>query len=158
MTRVPAQFLQDLNDIRGLKQLLNQRHGIPLRFRQRLLFREEILEDTAMLHAPMDLHLVLLPLADITQDQANKVVAAARNGTIVKVEQMLHKGCDPNLLDSQGRSVLLCASSAGHVDIVSLLLEAGASKDAANDDGHTALHVASSVGRPQRSHSFVDGI
>ena len=46
-----------------------------------------------------------------------------------------------------GRTALIWASGAGHLDIVHLLLEAGADKDVADNDGRTALHRASNTGQ-----------
>eukprot|EP00439_Symbiodinium_sp_Y106_P077048 s701_g16.t1 len=71
VARLPSGKLEELSNIRGLKQHLSQLHGVLPRFRQRLLLRDEILEETDMLirpwHSPMDLHLVLLPFAVVSQ-------------------------------------------------------------------------------------------
>ena len=52
--------VEGTNDVRGLKQKLNELHGLPPRFRQRVLLHGESLEDTVKLDCPMDLDLVLL--------------------------------------------------------------------------------------------------
>ena len=68
VTGIPVEELETLSDVTGLKQRLNQLHGVAPRFRQRILFRGDCLEDTVSLHsATGDLHLVLLPFADRSQ-------------------------------------------------------------------------------------------
>ena len=47
-------------DVRALKQHLNQLHGLPPRFRQRLLVHGQCLEDTATLPPGTELELVVL--------------------------------------------------------------------------------------------------
>ena len=60
-------------DVGALKQQLNQLHGLAARFRQRLLFDGQCLEDTATLHPGMELEFVILafipsPCPDEVQD------------------------------------------------------------------------------------------
>ena len=62
---------------------------MPTRFRRRFLLRGEILEDSATLESPMDLNLVFVPLADVSQTQADDLVAAAERGSVAEVESML---------------------------------------------------------------------
>ena len=139
--------LEELSDVRSLKRRLNQFHGMATRFRQRFFLRGEILEDTAKLESSMDLTLVLMPLADISQSQADDLVAAAERGSVAEVESMLQLPQDPNLLDSDGRAALVYASYEGHLETVQLLLEAAANKDLADDDDrYTALNSASGEG------------
>ena len=57
LTRIPVDEIQD---VKGLKQRLTQLHGLPPRFRQRVLFHGESLNDTVTLDSPMDLDIVLL--------------------------------------------------------------------------------------------------
>ena len=52
--------------MRSLKKRLTQLHGLPPRFRQRLLLDGETLEDTAKLDCPTSLELVLLTFADVS--------------------------------------------------------------------------------------------
>ena len=55
---------------------------------------------------------------------------------------MLQHPQNPNMVDSQGRSALVAASQEGHVEILCLLLEAGADKNMRTTDGDTALILA----------------
>ena len=79
--------LEDLiRDVRALKQHLNQRHGLPPRFRQRLLFQGQCLEDTAILHSGMDLELAVLAfLPTPSPDEVQELLAAAGSGHVDKV-------------------------------------------------------------------------
>ena len=133
---IPAEELEELSDISGLKKRLSQLQGLAPRFRQRLLLRGEILEETATLHSPMGMHLVCLPFADVSQSQVNDLAAAAERGSYATVESMLQLPQDPDLPDVNGCTALRRASHAGHLRIVRLLLEAGASKHAADNEGH----------------------
>jgi len=118
--------------VRTLKRRLQSVCGVP-RFRQRLLCGNEILEDSASLSKPLDLHLILLPFCAVPLGEVEQIVTAARSGQVSEVESLLQQPQhpDPELLDARGHrrgSALAVASSQGHVEIVSLLLEAGADK------------------------------
>ena len=105
-----------------------------------------MLEARVKLESSMDLNLVLLPLADVSQSRADDLAAAAEWGSVAEVESMLQLPQDPDLLDSHGRAALIYASYEGHLETVHLLLEAGAERDVADDDGYTALNSASGEG------------
>ena len=77
VTSIPV---EELSDVRDLKRRLNQLHGLPSRFRQRLLLNDGTLEDADKLEAPLDLHLVILPFADVSRSQVNELAIAARQG------------------------------------------------------------------------------
>eukprot|EP00439_Symbiodinium_sp_Y106_P043376 s1478_g5.t1 len=138
--------IEEMLDVRGLKQRLNQLHQLPPRFRQRVLFYGENLADAAMLTFPMDLTLVLLPFEDVPQTQVDELAVAARRGSATQVESMLHLPQDPDLPHSDGRTPLRMATIEGHVEVVRLLLEAGADKNATGNHGSTALMTASQRG------------
>ena len=73
-------------DVRTLKHHLNQGHGLPPRFRQRLLFHGQCLEDTAGLHSGMELELVLLAfIPNPSPDEVQEFTAAAGAGHVDKV-------------------------------------------------------------------------
>ena len=82
--------LEDLIfDVRALKQHLNQGHGLPLRFRQQLLFHGQRLEDTATLHSGMELELVKLAfIPSPSVDEVQKFTAAAGTGDFDKVRAL----------------------------------------------------------------------
>eukprot|EP00439_Symbiodinium_sp_Y106_P001685 s1510_g1.t1 len=140
---IPEEELEELSDVKSLKQHLNQVHSVAPRFRQRLFRHGESLKETAMLDSAVDLYLVVLPFTDVSQSQVENLVAAALSGSTTEVESMLQLPQDPDSLDYDGCTALLAASSRGHVDIVHLLLEASANKDVIDTSGCTALMCAS---------------
>ena len=82
VTSIPVEEIQD---VKGLKQRLTQLHGLPPRFRQRVLFNGENLKDEMTLDYPLDLELVLLTFADVSQSQMLDLEAAATQGSISQV-------------------------------------------------------------------------
>ena len=77
--------VEEICDVRGLKQRLNQLHGLPPRFRQRVLAHAQDVEDSVTLDSPMDLDLVLLSFAEVSESQVDDMVDAARRGCTVEV-------------------------------------------------------------------------
>ena len=71
--------------MKGLKQHLNRLHGLPPRFRQRILFRGETLKDTVRLDSAMNLDLVLLTFADVSEQQVEDLADAAEQGSVSQV-------------------------------------------------------------------------
>jgi len=200
--------LAELSDVKALKQRLHQQHGLPPRFRQRLLHESKALddsvtldsvfdlqvvaalsyesteetprqltaepaaqgsegggalkqqsdpedgatpscrqsflhdghslEDAVRLETPMDLQILIV---DFTKDDSwTKLWAATMNGDVAQAEALLQLPIDPSLTPNRaGTTPLMMASGGGYVDIVQLLLEAGASIDHRNRYGHTAL-------------------
>ena len=78
MASIPV---EELTDVRSLKQQLNRVHGFPTRFRQRLLLGDKPLADSTLLDSPMDLALVVLMHSAASQAQLDELVAAAANGS-----------------------------------------------------------------------------
>ena len=73
-------------DVRALKHHVIQLHGLPSRFRQRLLLHGQCLEDTAALHPGMELDLVLLAfIPNPSPDEVQEFTAAAGAGHLDKV-------------------------------------------------------------------------
>ena len=76
-------------NVRALKQHLNLLQGLPPRFRQRLLFHGQCLEDTASLHPGMELELVLLAIPPKRWPlEVQEFTAAAGAGHIDKVLEL----------------------------------------------------------------------
>ena len=80
---VPA---EELSDVKALKQRLQQQHGMPPRFRQRLLLHDTqaILDDTAELEGGMTLQLLLLNFNEPSQAATDELTTAASHGSAVQ--------------------------------------------------------------------------
>ena len=121
----------EVRDVRSLKQHLHGICGLP-RFRQRLLGEGRSLEDEFELECSLDLQLVLLQF-DTSPDHAHQLAHqlqhAARHNFPSQVEELLSRPQDPDVTGTMGESALYVASERGHLQVVSLLLEAGASKN-----------------------------
>ena len=51
--------VEEIHDVKGLKQRLTQPpHDLPPRFRQRVLLRDEIVDDSVILDSSVDLYVV----------------------------------------------------------------------------------------------------
>lgn len=81
------------------------------------------------------------------QDDRTPLHRAASNGQILLVRKLLKDGganAEVDCKDEMNWTPLIIACSAGHRDIVELLLGAGASVDSRTTNNQTALHYAAS--------------
>ena len=62
LVAVAAVSIEDMKDVRGLKQTLQWLYGFPVGI-QKLLHKGRIMGDSSNLTELMDIHLVLLPLS-----------------------------------------------------------------------------------------------
>ncbi|CAE7876403.1 ANKRD50 [Symbiodinium sp. KB8] len=143
LTSIPV---EEVHDVKGLKQHLTQLHGLPPRFRQRVFFHGEILEEDVKLDSSMNLDLVVLTFSDVSEGQAEKLAAAASQGSFSEVESMMQLPQDPDLIGTAEQPPVVIAAAGGHVEVLRLLLEAGADKNLADNDGSTALMMAAAQG------------
>ncbi|ODM88846.1 Ankyrin-3 [Orchesella cincta] len=67
---------------------------------------------------------------------------AAINGHKSMVEVLLGQGAEIDAIDKELWTPLICAAQAGHLDVVRLLVESGASPLAKNVKGHSAIWFA----------------
>ena len=74
--------VEGLSDAKALKQELNRKQGLPLRFRQRLFHRGTAVDDATALDTPMELQLVLLPYSATSQMQAEELATASADGSV----------------------------------------------------------------------------
>lgn len=70
------------------------------------------------------------------------MIAEAGKGNLEAVKLFLTVGIDPDLQDTSGQSAIFTASENGHIDIVTALLDAGASMQMKDDLGRTPLVFA----------------
>ena len=76
--------LTELSDVRALKQRLHQQHGLPPRFRQRLLQEGQSLDDSVKLDAPMDLQVVTVAFSDPSDEQKSEMCHAIEENFVHK--------------------------------------------------------------------------
>ena len=79
--------LEELSDVKALKQQLHRLHCLPARFSQRLSLSGNLLDDTAKLDSPMELELVLLPYAATSQTQVDEFTTASAAGSVSQVPE-----------------------------------------------------------------------
>ena len=136
----------EATDVRALKRQLHMLHGIPNRFRQKLLYCGNCLDDDAKLDMPMDLQLVLLTYNTAAEIQMEGMCRAAAEGAVVQMESMLQEPLEPNLASEDAEQPLLLAAEHGHVEVVRLLLEAGADSNFTTGGHRSALMCAAGQG------------
>ncbi|CAK9064067.1 unnamed protein product [Durusdinium trenchii] len=152
--------------VRELKTLLATRVGYS-RFRQRL-FADDMgeLRDEMLLSRLPSVQLIILDLHDADDAMVEQLFCACEQGRLTEVEQLLQKPLNPNLrhperefegqvhdlLNGENEfgdwdTALTAAAEHGHLEVVCLLLEAGADKNAAGEFfGGTALRAAATRG------------
>ena len=150
LVRLAADDLPVLAETEGasvlaLKQVLAKRINLS-RFRQRLLTDGgELLHDDAQLSLPVNLQLVKLELLKLDAERDLFFINACAENRAEEVEDMLCGPQDPNtlIINSDERLIdliaLHVASEHGCLEVVNLLLEAGADKEKRNIDGATPL-------------------
>lgn len=119
------------------------------RFRQRLFLEDgayEIPDDEILGLAVVKVALVLLDFCPPDLEDDEQIMLAARNNDALALEVLLKQPRSPNVLDSCGETALRHAARQGHVEVLRLLLEAGAQIDASKGAELTALHDAAQNG------------
>ena len=92
-----------------------------------------------------------------TLGQRKQLFDALENGDIETVETMIMRSLDPNAQDDDGFSVLQVAARFGKLQMLNLLLEAGAQTDLLDTScwGQTALHDAAGQGHVECVRSLL---
>ena len=114
-----------------MKQSLADQIGVP-RFRQRFLSDEfhEISNDQVFTSEDVKVQLTLLQFCEAEVEEDRKLISASRHNDLVALEDLLSRPRNPNVADTDGRSPLHYGAQNGHVEVMRLLLEAGATRDA----------------------------
>ena len=88
---------------------------------------------------------------------APDLMAAIAAGDAAAVQSQLEDGADPNHAGDDGSPIILVAASAGHAEIVSALILAGANIDQPHwQNGATALHAAAFFGRAEVAKVLIE--
>ena len=133
--------------VKSLKTLVGKQIGVT-RFRQKWLSEDHSeLHDDALVTASLaDVQLVVLDFVQADDRLVQKLLEASQENRVDQVDELLRKPMNPNALLSrplnpfQERRALHLAAQGGHTEVVSLLLEAGAEKNATVFGKQTALH------------------
>ena len=80
--------LTELSDVKALKQRLHQQHGLPPRFRQRLLHEGNTLDDCIQLDTAMDLQVLIVAFSEVSEDQQQELFSAAFDGRVAEAGGM----------------------------------------------------------------------
>ena len=81
--------LTELSDVKSLKQRLHQQHGLPPRFRQRLLHEGNALDDAVKLDSAMDLQVLIVSFSEVSEDQQYELIEAASDGRVAEAGGMV---------------------------------------------------------------------
>src|SRR6185503_7910334 len=85
-----------------------------------------------------------------TGQDRGEAIAAAANGWLENLRQLLGAGADPERGDDEsGETLLHFAAAGGHAEVVTLLIRAGARPDRPDHRGIPALVVAAQKGHAQ---------
>ncbi|CAK9078798.1 unnamed protein product [Durusdinium trenchii] len=136
--------------VKFLKQRLAEQIGVS-RFRQRWFSHDYTeFQDDDELTLDLDVQVIVLDfMTPLPEDRMQLALACAANGSLV-LEALLRDRClPPDAADECGQTALQVAASKGHLDCMSLLLEAGADQNKQDSLGQTALHLASEAGRQE---------
>ena len=76
--------VEEVSCVREAKRRLQQLHGMPPRFRQRLILHSTNLDDAYELDSELELDLILQTFSDASETQVKELVVAASDGLVEK--------------------------------------------------------------------------
>ena len=97
------------------------------------------------------LYLIFFILSNlVAMDHTQILIMASKDGNIEKIRELINKKCNLDVRDANnGHTALIWASKRGHLNIVKLLLEAGADVNELTNIGMTALMWAKIFGHKE---------
>jgi ankyrin repeat protein len=146
------------NSVKIVKMLLDKRADVNFRSDANGM---SVLHWTCQ-HGAIDVfRLIIDKVKDVdTKDKQNQtpLILAANAGQQEMVESLLKKGADPNTVSTTGYmcTALHGASIQGNAAMVKTLIENGATKMAADQNGDTPLHIAARGGHFQWTQPMTD--
>lgn len=85
-----------------------------------------------------------------------EIYEAARNNHAGRLADLLRGGGNPDARNPQGRTALMEAARRGHVNIIRILIQAGAKLNIREPrDSKTALMFATSTGHPNAARALI---
>lgn len=103
-----------------------------------------------------DLDLPEIPEVTLKKSLGDMLLAAVKKNDYTKVKELLEDGVDPNLIDTDGNSILHHASYNSYEKIVKLLLKYGADPNIKNINNITPLWYASGMHLPEVVRLLLD--
>jgi len=104
-------------------------------------------ENTEISYTPLQLQFATPKDIELMSSPGARLIAAAADGDKKLVQSLLSKdGIDANSRDWDDLTALIPAASAGHIDVVKVLLDEGADVNLGDKDGITPLMEASIMG------------
>ena len=116
---------------KAVKKALAAKVGIS-RFKQRCLVEDgsrEIQDDEVLGPAPLKIQLVVLEFWPPDDEETDKMISASRDNDLVALEELLRRPRNPNVANKYGETPMFRAAEQGHVQLMEVLLEAGAKTD-----------------------------
>jgi ankyrin repeat protein len=93
-------------------------------------------------------------------DPGKEIIRACKSGNLLRVRELLKTDSGlVNSLDSDASTPLHCATWKGHLEVVRLLLDAGANVNAHNENDHwgtTPLHAAAHANQAAIAQLLID--
>lgn len=83
--------------------------------------------------------ILLVSTVVYAQDLNQQLIAAAEEGNVAAVRELLANGADVNAKDKNGVTALMCAAWEGNLKVVEILLANGADVNAKDKYGGTVL-------------------
>lgn len=119
----------------------------------------QTLQETIVFKKPAKVQLLMLPfLPHDAEDET--MLDAADDNNFELLEELLRKRLNPNVQDKEGCTSLHCAANAGYVDVMRLLIEAGAGKNALtySPQDWTPLMAAAQSQKPEAVQLVIEAI
>jgi len=136
-------FFEGPKNVRELKQMIEEREGIPVEFIE-IIEEGNIKSDDDMLDSEIDCTLNML--AKTPPDLENALYNYAKSGEVKTVKYILRYQQDIDVVYA-GETALMVAAWEGHEGVAKVLLEAKADKEKTSDDGETVLMITADRGK-----------